>query len=278
MSWRALADKNLKKALLNFLLNRMARGLPPQDLVAKVSQLLVEHDILDSSEGILLRRLLTFKNKDVRDVMVPRGEIFAVAGDAQLRDVMPSLSKHGFSRVPVYEKNLDNIVGVLYVKDVAFFFPPDGDVPVSQLMREAHFVPETMTLQQLYAEFTRHRVHIAMVIDEYGSVTGLVTMEDLLEEIFGEIQDEYDSESDPEIQMVGENAALVQGRVNIDRLFEIFGVSIEAEGIDTVNGLLSQLKNGIPQKGDVFEYYTLVFRVLESDERQAKKVLIRRVN
>lgn len=232
-----------------------------------------EEGILDESNRDLIQSVVQFSEKTVREAMKPRPEMVTVAADTTVEQFVELLRSRPFSRVPVFEGNIDNIVGLVYAKDVLQV--PDIDAhtrTVGSLMRkDIYFVPETKLASDLLRELQKKKVRMAMVIDEYGGVAGLVTIEDLVEEIVGEISDEHEA-----TQVVRENDAsyVVPGNMDVDRLEELLGVRPERKGAATVAGLVSELAGRIPQKGEVIEEDGLRLEVLQSSNRRVERVRV----
>jgi magnesium and cobalt exporter, CNNM family len=208
--------------------------------------------------------------------MVPRPDIVAIEADKTLRDVQAMVLKHGYSRIPVFEGDLDNMIGIVYAKDVLkALHQGKHDSPLREIVREVHFVPESKKVADLLREMQRDKFHIAMVTDEYGSVVGLVTLEDLLEELVGEIADEYDTD-EPEIEEVGEGRYRVDGKMSIDEVNEILDVELPAEEWDTVGGLMLGLLGSIPVEGQEVTFHNLTFKAERVIGRRISKILITR--
>jgi magnesium and cobalt transporter len=181
-----------------------------------------------------------------------------------------------YSRFPIYRENLDNIVGIIFVKDLIQLGPPaDSQRPVAGFMRPAYFVPETKRVADLLKEFQREQVQMAIVVDEYGGTAGLATMEDLLEEIVGEIRDEYDVEAEPVVDEGG-GSFVFSAKVNIDRVQDSLGVDVQPEGFETVGGFLLTHLGRVPAVGERFDIGNLEVEVLEAERRRIHKVRLRR--
>jgi CBS domain containing-hemolysin-like protein len=235
-----------------------------------------EEGSIEEGERDLIHSIFEFGDRIVREVMVPRPDIVAVEDSQPLRDVQALVLTHGYSRVPVYHEDVDEIVGICYAKDVLkAIHQGKQDSPLSEVMREAHYVPETKKVAGLLREMQKEKFHIAIVTDEYGSVSGLVTLEDLLEELVGEITDEYDQE-EPEIAEVGAGVFRVSGKASIDDVNELIGIELPDEGWDTVAGFVLDLFGKIPSDGEEQAYAGLVFRTEEVQGRRIAKVLITR--
>ena len=232
-----------------------------------------EEGILDESNRDLIQSVVQFSDKTVRDAMKPRPEMVTVAADTTVEQFVELLRSRPFSRVPVFEGSIDNIVGLVYAKDVLQV--PDSEAhnrTVGSLMRrDLYFVPETKLASDLLRELQKKKVRMAIVIDEYGGVAGLVTIEDVVEEIVGEISDEHEI---AQVVRENEHSYLVPGNMDVDRLEELLGVRPERKGAATVAGLVSELAGRIPQKGEVIEEDGLRLEVLQSSNRRVERVRV----
>lgn len=228
-------------------------------------------------ERKLLRSVVDFGDTLVREVMTPRPDIVAIKDDHTVRDLKKLVAQQEYSRVPVYRENLDNIVGLVVVKDLlqSEEWPP-LDLPVSALMRAAMFVPDTKRVAGLLKEFQQRRDQLAIVVDEYGGTAGLVTIEDLLEELVGEIRDEYDTEGEPIVQE-NDDTFTFSAKVGIGDLAERFGIEIEADGFETVGGWVLARVGRVPAVGEAFEFDAVAVEVLESERRRIHRVRVRRL-
>ncbi len=225
---------------------------------------------LEAVERRMIDGIIDFEETRVHEVMVPRMDMVALEVSDPLGEAMEVFIEHGHSRLPVYEESLDNIVGVLYVKDtLKHLVDSELGQTVGTLMRKPLFVPETIRTVELLETMRRDHVHIAVVVDEYGGVAGLVTMEDILEEIVGEIQDEYDQEA-PEIQEMEDGAYLVQGTTSLEDLSEALNDSFESEDAESLAGLVLLLAGGFPKVGDVFEYENWRIQVVDLEDHRIK--------
>ena len=212
-----------------------------------------EQGILEAEEEQMIHAVIELGERRVHEVMVPRIDMVAVPADIPLDDLIDTIVNAGHSRIPVYEESIDNVIGILYAKDLLPYLKGADHPPaIRTILRTPLFVPESMTVDDLLHEFQRRKVHIAIVLDEYGGTAGLVTIEDLLEEIVGEIQDEYDVE-EPMIVRLSDNEARVDGRASIDDLADAFDLKWgeeDAEEFDTVGGLVYHHIGGVPSVGD----------------------------
>jgi CBS domain containing-hemolysin-like protein len=234
-----------------------------------------EEGAISEEEGReLLQSIVDFTETLVREVMTPRPDIIAIRADVTLQDLRSVFREEQYSRMPVYRENLDNIVGIVFVKDLVAL-PPGAEPPITTLMRSAHFVPESKRCSELLKEMQRRQAQMAIVVDEYGGTAGLVTVEDLLEEIVGEIRDEYDVESET-VTDEGNGTFVFSGKVSVDEVRDRLDVEIEREGFETVGGyLLSQLGR-MPYVGETIDIGGLSFEVLEVERRRITKVRARR--
>jgi CBS domain containing-hemolysin-like protein len=235
-----------------------------------------EEGSIEAGEKELIHSIFEFGDTIVREVMVPRPDVTAIESDKTLRDVQALVLQHGYSRIPVFNDDLDEIVGIVYAKDVLkALHQGKHDMPLSDIVRKAHFVPESKKVADLLREMQQEKFHIALVTDEYGSVVGLVTLEDLLEELVGEIADEYDTE-EPEIEVVAEDVYRVDGKLAIDELNEILDVELPDEEWDTIGGLVLGLLGEIPDEGQEVSFQNLRFTAERVNGRRISKVLITR--
>jgi putative hemolysin len=232
-----------------------------------------EEGILDESNRDLIQSVVEFSEKTVREAMKPRPEIVAVPTNTTVEQFIELLRTKRFSRVPVFEGNIHNIVGIVFAQDVLQV--PDTEAryrTVDTIMRrDVDFVPESKLVSELLREMQHNNIRMAVVVDEYGGVAGLVTIEDLVEEIVGEIRDEHEK---MEVVRENEHSYLVPGNMDVDRLVEMFGVRPEGKESATVAGLVSELAGRIPHRGEVIEEDGLRFEVLDSTERRVERVRI----
>ena len=235
-----------------------------------------EEGSIEEGEKELIHSIFEFGDTIVREVMVPRPDITAIESDKTLRDVQALVLQHGYSRIPVFSDDLDEVIGMVYAKDVLkALHQGKHDMPLTDVVREAHFVPESKRVADLLREMQKEKFHIALVTDEYGSVVGLVTLEDLLEELVGEITDEYDTE-EPELEQVADGVYRVDGKLSIDEVNEVLDVELPDEEWDTVGGLMLGLMGSIPDEGEEVPFQNLRFKAEKVNGRRISKVLITR--
>jgi putative hemolysin len=234
-----------------------------------------EEDAISEEEGReLLQSVVDFTETIVREVMTPRPDIIAIRADASIQQLRELFREEQYSRMPVYRDNLDNIIGIVFVKDLVAL-PPAAEPPMTTLMRSAYFVPESKRVSELLKEMQRRQAQMAIVVDEYGGTAGLVTVEDLLEEIVGEIRDEYDVESET-VTDEGSGTFVFSGKVGVDEVHDRLGVEIEREGFETLGGYLLSHLGRMPYVGETFDIGDLWVEVLEVERRRITKVRVTR--
>ena len=230
----------------------------------------------ETEERTLLQSVVDFGGTLVREVMTPRPDIVAIAHDATVAEFRVLFAEEEYSRIPVYKDNLDNVLGFVFAKDLVTLDGVQGTSRiVPQLLRPAHVVPEGKRVAELLRELQVKQVQSAIVVDEYGGTAGLVTIEDLLEEIVGEIRDEYDDESEPIVDE-GDGTFVFLGTVSVGDMVERLGVSVERDGFETVGGYLLTRLGRVPTGGETLEIDGLVVEVLEAERRRVRKVRVPR--
>lgn len=237
-----------------------------------------QEGVLHRDEGELLESVMEFGDTVTREVMVPRTEICSFDKQTNLQDVVSAFDEHGHSRWPVYEENIDNIVGILYAKDMLSLLLKGerAEPTISDLMRPALFVPETMKIGSLLKEFRHGKAHLAIVADEYGGTAGIVTLEDVLEELVGEIRDEYDGPGDvSEIQKINEGQYRAPGKANISDVSEHLNIEFpENSSYDSLGGFLGDTLDKMPENGEKIEFGGWEFAIQAADEKRVLEVLI----
>lgn len=236
-----------------------------------------EEGIINEEENAMIRSIFALRDTVVREVMVPRTDMACIPLDAGVREVLETIIDCGHSRIPVYDTTMDNIVGLLYAKDLLKYWGvDDAGFSLRAIMRPPMFIPESKNLEEMLQEFRKKRVHLAIVVDEYGGTSGLLTIEDLLEEIVGDIQDEFDTEEE---WLIEEEAGsiVVDGRLPIEDLEEHFDIRVERDKFDTVGGLVFHLTGRIPASGEVVTADNIRITVLDADERRVIRLRIERL-
>ena len=232
--------------------------------------------VIEEDEKQMIAGIFEFGETTVREIMVPRLDIVAVEVNAPLSEALNLIIANGHSRIPVYEDSIDHLLGVLYAKDLLLCLR-DGsqDTPVRQLLRRAYFVPQSKKLDELFGEMQAQRIHMALAVDEYGGTAGLVTIEDLLEEIVGEIQDEYDSE-EPQLKKLAPDIFIFNARYDIDEVSRLIDLdlSITHESIDTLGGFIYSQLGRVPEQGESIQFGEWRFTVLSVDSRRIEQVRV----
>lgn len=271
------AKKNINRTLLQRLKSLIGQSEPEdREDIQEILSTAHEKEILDDDSYTMVLGSISFAEKSVSDIMVPRSRMDMLDASQTLQELLPMIIDTAHSRFPVYENERDNIIGILLAKDLLRLFS-DQDLDYHKLIRPAYFVPETKKLNQLLADFKETRNHIAIVIDEYGSVTGLLTMEDLLEQIVGDIEDEYDEDAEQTIFPESDIAWRIMAITDIKDFNQTIRTNISDEEYDTIGGWLAAELDHIPQRGDVYDYDNLRFRVLRADARRALWLHVKRL-
>lgn len=235
-----------------------------------------QQGVLEEEETAMIHGVFEFGDTLVREVMRPRIDVAAVSLDSPFQDVVDVAMKAGHSRIPLFKDSIDNIIGVLYVKDLLrFLLPNQQPVNLQDLARPPFFVPESQKVTQVFHDMRTTKVHMAIVLDEYGGTAGVVTIEDLLEEIVGDIQDEYDTEK-PDIESAGEGAYLVDGSVSMGTIDELMEVDLESDAYDTIGGLVYSQLGAEPTEGETAIVGPLRATVIEMDGRRVRRVRVER--
>jgi CBS domain containing-hemolysin-like protein len=234
--------------------------------------------VVDKEEQEMIENVLELRESTAGEIMTPRTDLVAVDVEADLPTVLETIRKVGHSRIPVYEENIDNIVGLIYAKDLlAEIGRNSQDFHVRDRMREVYFVPETKPLRALLHEFQDQKLHLAVVLDEYGGTAGLVTLEDILEELVGPIADEYEKAPQESTKKIDETTIEVDARMYVDDLNDEFAVDLpEDEDYDTVGGFVFSRLGYIPKTGEHFDYDNLKFTIASAEPRRVKRVRIQK--
>jgi putative hemolysin len=229
--------------------------------------------VFESSEEDLIHSVFKFTDTVVREVMVPRTEITGVEANSDLHTILQAMNEKGYSRIPVYEGSIDNIIGIISLKDVLPFIYESRPFVINNLLRKPYIVPPNKKVSVLLKEMRERRIHLALVGDEYGGTDGLVTMEDLIEEIVGDIRDEQEKEL-KEIEQIAENRFVVDGRTDIGKLNEKLGIRLPEEEFETVGGFVLGLFGRLPAEGDQIRYQDILFTVLRLRKNRIARVRI----
>lgn len=237
---------------------------------------------INEEERLLLANILELRDRTIHDVMVPRADIAAVDCTASLQDAISLVTDEGHSRLPVYRETLDDAVGFIHAKDMLAWRGADDTFSPEKILRKVLFVAPSMQVLELLLEMRAKRAHMALVVDEYGGVDGLVTIEDLVEEIVGEIEDEHDQDDEPRLESDGDGTYIADARVEIDTLEHEIGAFVEEEereDIGTLGGLVFSLAGRVPIRGELVPHSSGVeFEVLDADPRRIRRLRVRNAN
>lgn len=237
-----------------------------------------QQGLLQQEEHMMIHSIFELGDTLVREIMIPRIDMFTLDVNTKLEDVIDDIIRSGYSRIPVYEEQIDNILGHLYTKDLLKVWRRGNEIhTLKTLLRPAKFIPEAKKVDELLAEMQADRIHIAMVIDEYGGVAGLVTLEDIIEEIFGEIRDEYDQGEELPYQQMDEGVYLFSGRIDLDDFNKIMDSDLPTTEADTLGGLIYTRTGRVPKVGERLQENGLLLTVEQVSERRIRKVRARRI-
>ncbi len=256
--------------------------------VNETSQLMTEKDIISyvnvgTAEGIIeheeknmIESIVTFGETLAREVMTPRTSLFALSGEAQIKDILEETIENGYSRIPVFNEGIDDILGILYTKDLLIAIKENKlESPVKDFIREAFFIPETKSILSVLEDFKTEQVHMAIVIDEYGGTVGVVTIEDVIEEIFGEIRDEYDTEEVDAIKERADGTYEIDGMLDIETINKDLNLFLPvSDDYESLGGLILNELNNIAEVGDIVDLQDIELTVLEVDKKRIAKVLL----
>lgn len=251
--------------------------LTEEDLISFVNVGKAE-GIIEEEEQEMIHSIVGLGEINAKEIMTPRTSMFAVEGTKTLDDIWEHMIEVGFSRIPVYEGTIDNIIGVLYIKDVLSYLKGHStNIQVKELVREAYYVPETKSIIEILKEFKSKKVHIALVLDEYGGIGGIVTIEDLLEEIVGEIRDEFDNEEEETIKELEENQYEIDAMLDIETINKALDILLPlSEDYESLGGLMMSELGKIPEIGDVVRFQNMKLVVTKIDKKRVSKVEIQR--
>ena len=242
-----------------------------------VLSLAEEHEIIDEDARKIMEGALSVSDMQVRDIMIPRAQMVVIDSDQPLQEALPKILQSGHSRYPVIGEGIDDVIGILLAKDLLPLIQADSDVPsISSLMRPVTAVPESKRLNVLLREFRQNRNHIAIVIDEYGGIAGLITIEDVLEEIVGEIEDETDVDEGQLIRPINDNSFLIEALTPIEDFNGYFGTAFSDEEFDTIGGLVISAFGQLPTRNQTIRLDHFEFKVIHADERRLTRLRVTR--
>jgi CBS domain containing-hemolysin-like protein len=259
------------------------RGRNGEDLRDSIAAVIEEHEgaggAIDADERALLRRILKLHELSVEDVMVPRVDIVAVEEKSPLDEVVRVMTKEAHSRLPVYRRDLDDVTGMVHIKDVLAHKGNRRLFRLSKILRKVLFAAPSMKVLELLAQMRETRIHMAFVVDEFGGIDGLITIEDLVEEIVGDIEDEFDEDEAPQMKQEGRGVMLADARVTIEDFEARYGPNVseeERDDIDTLGGLVAALAGRVPSRGELITHPGgLEFEVIDADRRRVRKLRVR---
>lgn len=230
--------------------------------------------VLNETEKDLLHNVFKFSDLTAKQVMIPRTDMACISSDITFDELNKLASENQYTRYPVYEDSLDHIIGIIHVKDIYALLINNENFSIQRLLRSIFLVPETITMDNLLREFQKRKSQLAIVVDEFGGTSGLITLEDVLEEIFGEVQDEFDTDEEADIKEISEDKYLANAMMRLDEIAEFFEIEFIDEDVDTIGGLVVKLLGRIAKVGDNVEFQNLEFNVKEIDGARITKLLI----
>lgn len=236
---------------------------------------LSKHTDLEKSKVEMIQGIVSLSSKNAKDIMIPRIDIISVDANTKLKELLKTISDAGHSRILVYENTIDNIAGILYVKDLLkYVLQKPRKFELSKILHKPYFVPETITLEDLLVEFQKRKLHLAIIVDEYGGVDGIVTLEDILEEIVGDISDEFDENKLPEIQKINGTVYEVDSRIAISELNSELSLSLPTDEFDTIGGLVFDLFGKIPKKNEIVTFDNLKFKIKDISGTRINRITL----
>ncbi|NLW41904.1 MAG: HlyC/CorC family transporter [Tissierellia bacterium] len=234
-----------------------------------------DEGLLDVEEFGMIEKVVAFRDSFVKDVMTPRTDVIAVDIDSSIEEIIELFNEEGFSRVPVYEEDIDNLLGILHIKDLLPHFVGHEVIDLKEVVRKPIYTFEYQKTADLFEQMRNNNGTFAIVLDEYGGTEGIVTMEDLIEEIVGEIEDEYDDDSESDgILVLKNNVFIIDGMVRLDEVKEEIDLDLESDEVDTIGGFVVEVFDKIPEHGEVLEYKNLEFTVLEIEKNRVSKLRV----
>ncbi len=239
-------------------------------------EMMYKDDNIMETEKKMVLNVFDFREVQVKDIMTPRIEITAIPCRTTLEEALKVISEEGHSRIPIYEGTLDNITGIIHVKDIFRNWERREKLTVKDIAHEPFFIPEFKHIEELLQEFRAKKVHLGIVIDEYGVVSGVVTIEDIVEEIFGEIRDEFE-EGEEDYKKLPDGTIWLKGTMTIEDINEIFGLDLPVNGFETISGLIMDFLGKIPKEGESLKYKNLIIIASKVEENRISEVLIKRI-
>jgi magnesium and cobalt transporter len=261
-------------SLWQWLTQKVGRGRSTKTVIQQVIDESEEQGLIDQDEGDMIEGIFELKETSAREIMIPRTHIVAVPDTCSRELLLKTIIESGHSRIPVYRENLDHIVGIINAKDLLpLWLDGEKEFNMIELCRQPFFVPETKRIKDLLNELRSKKSHLAVIVDEYGGTSGIVTIEDIVEEVIGEIRDEFDIEEDAFVPQE-DGSLLVKAWVNLDDFEELFGVSIPRGGYDTLGGFIIHVLGRVPLKGEQVNFGNLRMQIHGGDPKRITRVLI----
>ncbi|MBW2505604.1 MAG: HlyC/CorC family transporter [Deltaproteobacteria bacterium] len=275
-------DSQSSKNFISRLLDVLGLSRAPdttEDLEMEIQELLDEGEeqgLITRQEGQMINSIFEFRDTLIHEIMTPRTEIVCADVEMGIPEVLKLITREGFTRIPVYSESLDNIIGILNAKDLLVCVDDPGACPdIKKLTKQPYFVPETMRIVDLLRAFQAKKNHMAIVIDEFGGVRGLITLEDVLEEIVGEIDDEYDKD-EPQWRALQDGSLMIYAKEDIEEVESFFNMELPEGPYESVGGFIIHQLGHLPKAGETVELDTLLFKVVTATKRHIKTVKIQR--
>jgi len=276
------SDSQPSKNIISRLLDVLGINRSPdttEDLEMEIQELLEEGEeqgLITRQEGQMINSIFEFRDTLIHEIMTPRPEMVCAEVQTPITDVLKLITREGFTRIPIYSESLDNIIGILNAKDLLVCIDGPQDCPnIKELIKPPYFVPETMRIVDLLRAFQAKKNHMAIVADEFGSVRGLITLEDVLEEIVGEIDDEYDND-EPQWRTLQDGSLMIYAKEDIEEVESFFNIELPDGPYESVGGFIIHQLGHLPKSGETVETDSLVFKVVSATKRHIKSVKIHR--
>ena len=275
-------DEESAKGLQRWLkavFHRLARLNKPQDLEKEIQQLIDEGEergLISEDEGEMIQSIFSFRDTVAREIMVPRPDAVFARDDTSITDIIQLIISSGHSRIPVFHENVDNIIGIVHAKDLLPYWGR-ADISVHEMVRLPYFIPETKKISEVLKELRDKKSHMAIVIDEYGGTAGILTLEDIIEEIIGEIMDEYDAEENRIVEQE-DGTILVDARLDVEDLEEYLDIELPEGQFESVGGFIVNSLGKVPSVNEKFVFDNLEMTVAAADSRKVETVRIRKIN
>jgi len=268
-------DQSFLKHILSLFRRKKDKQKNSKQEIEKILDDVEERGIIEEDQGDMIHNIIELKDTAVREIMVPKGDMVALERRVSLGELIETIKEHGCSRIPIYENSMDNIIGVVYAKDVLNYWNSKAeDVDITQMMHPPYFVPEGKKLIDLLNEFRQKQSKIAIIIDEYGNVDGLLTMGDLIEEIVGDMQDEDEQEQEQTIINKGDGVFQVDPKIPVDEFSDAFGMDIPDGNYDTIAGFITSKLERIPKTGETLEHNGVLFEIASADKKRISRLVV----